>query len=478
VQRWILIVSSLILGAAATPARAGGFLTAHFAGELGNVATDHPTAIYFNPAGLALGVGWRIYAEGLIAWRTVEYTRPEGAISNVTDGKGAPGTPQGGVDTNAGKATLSNIAAAPFLGVVTDLGVPNLGVGVAFYAPFGGQASWDKDDDFADSEQYPGAEDGVQRWATIDGELRSLYLTVAGAYRLPGPRLAFGAGVNFTESNIFTVRARTPQGTDDVIGAAGEVAEGRSMIDTSGFAVAASLGVNWEPMDGLWIAASYQSQPGFGNSTQSGTLTNKFGNGTVLEEQIRLEQELPDIYRVGARYRPTPQVELRVSGDLQRWSVFEHQCLLDNSVSDAAKCELNKDGSYGPDQVREDIIVNIPREWKDTFGVRAGASYWLTPDLELDGGVHYDSSAVPDKTIDASLLDQDKIFVRAGVRWSALPDQLLLALTVNNVFYFERTVAPREDGDIGTVAPSTVPDGAGKYTSNVLFFNLGAEYRF
>ena len=68
-QRSIPITIFLVLSAAASPARGGGFLTAHYAGEQGHVATDNPTAIYFNPAGLALGVGWRIYAEGLLAWR-------------------------------------------------------------------------------------------------------------------------------------------------------------------------------------------------------------------------------------------------------------------------------------------------------------------------------------------------------------------------------------------------------------------------
>lgn len=475
-QRWIPISISLIVCAAASPARAGGFLTAHYAGEQGHVATDHPTAIYFNPAGLALGVGWRIYAEGIVAWRTVDYERPEAAISNVIDGEGEDGTPQDAVAINSGKATLSNVAAAPFLGVVTDFGVPNLGVGAAFYVPFGGQAKWDKNDDFTDNAQYPGAVDGVQRWSTIDGELRSLYLTLAAAYRLAGPRLSFGAGINFTESNILTVRARTPQGTDDVVGPTGNLTEGRSLLDTSGFAIAASVGVNWEVTPGLRIAASYQSQPGFGNSTQSGTLTNKFGASTTDPTEIRLEQELPDIIRLGAQYQPMPQLELRIAGDIQRWSHFEHQCLLDKGSNPDAKCNLRDDGTAISGS--EDIIVNIPREWKDTFGVRAGASYWLTPAFELNGGLLFDTSAVPDKTIDASLLDQNKLFVRAGLRWAAMPDQLILAFTANNVFYFERTVEPRADGTIGTMSPSTVPDGAGTYTQNVLFFNLGAEYRF
>jgi len=478
VPRWIPILFSLVFSAAtaASSAYAGNLITAQFGGEQGHVAADHPTAIYFNPAGLALGTGWRIYVEGTLAWRKAEYDRSESAISNVLDeGETGTGTPADALDVNSGKAKLSNLAGAPFLGVATDLGVPNLGVGVAFYVPIGGQSSWGKNDDYEGDERFPGAVDGPQRWFSTDGELRTLYLSVAGAYRLVGPRLAFGAGINFTQSNIFTTRARNTQGTDDVADASGTLVEGRSLLDTNGFAIAASAGVNWEAMPGLWIAASYQSQPGFGNSTQSGELTNKFGTGDTNTTKIRIDQDLPDIVRVGARYRARPDLELRLAGDFQRWSVFKGQCILNAEVDEDAKCSLRDDGSSRDDT---DIILNIPRQWKDTFGIRGGASYWLNPDLELQGGVLFDTAAVPDKTMEASLPDHDKLYVRAGVRWAVMPDQLLLTLAANNVFYFKRTIEPREQGEIGTVSPSTVPDGAGEYTSNVVFFNLGAEYRF
>lgn len=478
-QRWIPISFSLVLGAAvaATPARAGNLVTAHFGGEQGNVTSDHLTTIYFNPAGLALARGWRIYVEGDVAWRTASYDRSEAAISNVA-GDGEAGTPSDALDVNAGEATLSNIAAAPFLGAATDFGVPNLGVGVAFYVPFGGQASWDKNEKYEGDARFPGAEDGPQRWFDIHGQLRSLYLTVAGAYRLPGPRLSFGAGVNFTQSNIWQVRARTPQGTDDVVGASGSVAEGRSLLKSDGFAVAASAGVNWEAVpDVLWIAASYQSQPGFGNNTQSGELTNKFGAGASSTSKIRVEQEMPDIVRLGFRYQATPELEIHVAGDFQHWSLFNQQCILDASANPDAKCQINPNGTaYGPDM--NSIILSIPRKWKDTYGVQVGGAYWVMPSLELQGGVLFDTASVPDSTLEASLADQNKLFVRAGVRWAVMPDQLLLTLAANNAFYFTRTVGTREQGRIGTLAPSTIPDGAGTYKQNVLFFNLGAEYRF
>src|SRR6185503_14127169 len=201
-----------------------------YAGEHGEPTTDNPTAIYFNPAGLALGTGWRVYAEGIFALRTVQYDRPQLAISNVLDpGDAGSGTPADAMDTNSGKASLSNLIISPFIGAATDFGVPNLGVGIAFFAPMGGQAEWDKNDKYAGSTEYPGAEDGVQRWSTIEGELRSLYLAIGGAYRLPGPRLSFGAGVNLIRSNVETVRARNATGTDDLVTSTGTVLEGRSL---------------------------------------------------------------------------------------------------------------------------------------------------------------------------------------------------------------------------------------------------------
>ena len=471
----ILFAAFALATASAGTSHAGGFAVARYAGEHGHVATDNPTAIYFNPAGLALGTGWRIYAEGLFALRHVTYERPEGAISSIVEpGETGVGTPREAVGANAGTAELNNFVVSPFLGVATDLGVPNLGLGLALHVPFGGQASWDKNEEWIGNTEYPGAEDGVQRWSTIEGSLRSLYVSLAGAYRLPGPRVSLGAGVNIVRSSIQTVRARTAAGTDDLVDASGTALEGRSLIDTSGLHLAASAGVIWEPVDRVWIGASYQSQPGFGTASQSGTLTNKLGPSGTSVGNIDLEQALPDIVRLGVRARVSDQVELRLSGDYQRWSVFQHQCLVDADDT-MSNCDLDEFGNAGPDAAG--IIVNIPRRWRDTFGVRAGGSYWITPAFELNGGANFDTSAVPDETIDASLLDQNKLIVLLGARF-AVSEKLLLAASLNNVFYFDRTVEPRQPGDIGTVPPSTVPDGAGSYSQNVLYLNAGAEVRF
>jgi long-chain fatty acid transport protein len=463
---------------APTAAMAGGFTTARFGGENATPTADQVTAIYYNPAALALGRGTRVYLEGFFALRRASYDRPSSAIDNrISSTENRAGTPNEAVGANTGEATLSNLIVSPFLGVASDLGVDNLGVGLAFYVPFGGQSSWDKVSSFEGDPRYPGAVDGSQRWSTIEGELRAMYVSAAGSYYLPGPRLSFGASLSFVRQETDTVRARTAAGTDDLV-AGDDVIEGRSHIDVAGNSVAAGVGVLWQPVDDLWVGLSYQSQPGFGETGQKGTLTNKFGAGNPNTSDVELRQTLPDVVRAGLRYRIAPRVEGRLSADFQRWSAFENQCLLDATNPDR-NCALNADGSQA--EGAEGIVVNIPRHWKNTFGVRAGASYWLTPALELAAGASFDTSAVPSKYIDPSLMDMTKVIAHAGVRYALLDGRLMLDATFNNVFYFSRDIAPRERNSDGTtdgfLAPSRLPDFAGTYKLNVFYANLAAEYR-
>ena len=453
-------------------------LPAHaLGGAHGHPTTDNATAIYYNPAGLALGTGTRIFVEGLIAYRDASYKRPQGAIDNIQDG--GTGTPTDAVSANSGTATLGNFITSPFLGVVSDLGVENLGVGLAFYAPFGGQASWDKNNEYKDSEDYPGAVDGVQRWATMDGTIRELYLSAGAAYRLPGPRISFGLTASLVSESVNTIRARVALGTDDLVSGAGALVEGRSQIDVAGLTFAAGAGVIWEAIDDLHLGLSYQSQPGFGETTQTGDLNFKFGNSAADTSEIDFKQELPDIIRFGARYKVKDNVELRFSADYTRWSVLENQCLLDAN-DPMANCSLDSNGGNIPGTT-SGVVINIPRYWDDTFGVRAGASYWLNDKTELAGGLSYDSSAVPDKSMDPTFIDMDKLIATVGGRFR-LMDNLQLNASYTHVHYFTRTVDVRERDAMGEgIAfdpPSVVPDHGGTYKQTIGLLNLGVEYQF
>lgn len=462
-------------------AAASGFLVARFGGEHGHPTTDNATAMYYNPAGLALGKGTSVFIDGSLAWRQFNFDRdPDGIDSPLGENTIGEGTPDSdaGREANGGEGSLTNILAAPFLGLRSDLGIEGLGLGLGFYAPFGGSSVYDRSDH---DPAFPGASDGAQRWFVIEGTIRSLYFTGAGAYTIKPANLSIGLGVNVVRSEIKTVRARNAKGTDwtvkqfdannDQQVEQSRIQEGRALLDVSSIDLSLGAGVVWHPNDSVWVGASWQSSPGFGENELEGKFQQVLATGAAEDKKdVSVFQQMPDVFRIGGRYRPSPTQEIRLFADYVRWSVFEEQRVI----------------SSGDDQCDESgKIACIPRFWDDAFGVRAGYSYWLNPTVELLVGAGFDGNAVPDETVDPSLYDTEKFTGSVGGRFGLLDDTLAIAATYTQVFYLERDVSARERGADGlTVLPSKVPgthrgpDGAGVYTQNVGVFNLNVEYTF
>ncbi len=197
-RSWVAVAALATLFAA--EASASGFLVARFGGEHGHPTTSNATAMYYNPAGLALGSGTGVFLDGSLAWRVMEYDRDPGAVDNPLEpgdtGSGTPNTAEG-LEANAGKGTLTNILGSPFLGITSDFGVEGLGLGLGFYVPFGGSSVYDQGDH---DPAFPGAEDGAQRWWVVQGTIRSLYFTAAGAYHIPAANLSIGLSLNAVRS--------------------------------------------------------------------------------------------------------------------------------------------------------------------------------------------------------------------------------------------------------------------------------------
>src|SRR6188508_363523 len=141
----LALAASLACGLAApASAFASGFAAAEFGGEHGNVVTTNPTALYFNPAGIALGEGTRLYVSGVLAWRRASWTHAQ-AASEMPAPPGAEGA-------DTGQARFSNVFGAPALAVATR--IRRLSLGGAFYVPFGGRAYWDPNPRFANDPNF------------------------------------------------------------------------------------------------------------------------------------------------------------------------------------------------------------------------------------------------------------------------------------------------------------------------------------
>jgi long-chain fatty acid transport protein len=456
----LALVASLSLCSSlvASPAHASGVAVARFGGEHGHPTTTNATAVYYNPAGIGLSKNTHLFVDLNLVWRTQTFQRPSSDTPEPADAQGA----------NIGEAKLFNVLPAPGLGATTKLG--DFALGAAIYSPMGGLASWKQNDAFKDNPKYPGPVDGVQRWWGTEGELIEIYTTLAAAYEV-ARGLSFGVSGSLIRSTANTIRARNGDGSDDIR------FEGRSWLDVAGWTWGFGAGVLYEVTpDTFWIGASYTSKPDpFSNEmVLHGTLENNFG-GKISHDDADLHQDLPDIYRLGVRYRPQRDLELRLFGDYTRWSQLERQCVTKKDKP----CALNPDNSaVNPN----DILQNQPRDWNDTFGVRVGASLWTNKTTELYSGIGYSSNAVPDSTLEPTLVDFHSITPSLGARFM-IADWVGLDLSYTQFFWISRDNVGKSrlsKTASGTNQPtaSRIPDAGGKYTQNIGALNVNADFEF
>lgn len=460
----------LVVAMFAARAQASGFATARFSGEHSTAADGTPGAIYYNPAGLSLLDGQQLMIDATLALRSASYDRSPDAIdaSTLSAVQSAGLDSSDARDALSGESTLDDVVLLPFVGIVSDLGMPDspVRVGAAFFVPFGGQSSWNEAEA---SAEFPGQQDGSARWYNIEGTIRSMAGALGVSYQIEAARLSFGVAGNLYFSEVSTLRARNASGADNLVSGDGSLLEGRSWLDVSGVHFGLGAGVLWEAVEQrLWLGASYQSQPGFGTMELKGELHNTLGSAQpAAPADVVFTQELPDIVRFGVRGRPVRRVELRAGVDWTMWSRLQQMCLVNDEVSDVDRtCETRDDGSLVHEEHAGDVIQVFQRRWVDGFGMRVGGSYFAGDALELYGGVGFDSNAVPSSTLDPALFDMAKYSFSLGATYE-LGEHLALSLTLMEIIYLDRDtrgIAGNESFEL----PSRQPANAGVYEQNIL----------
>jgi long-subunit fatty acid transport protein len=161
---------------------------------------------------------------------------------------------------------------------------------------------------------------------------------------------------------------------------------------------------------------------------------------------------------------------LRFGFDYTRWSAYKSQCIIGvDDQGNTGACSFMENGAKAADA--GDVLLNLPRDWSDNLTLRAGGSWWPTDKLEINGGISYDSNAVPDSTLDPAIMDSNKFILTAGAVFD-INRHLSLEATWGNVIYAKRTTAPRETAD-DLAFPSRNPDMAGVYEQFVTYLALG-----
>jgi long-subunit fatty acid transport protein len=456
-------------------ALASGFLTDQFGSDHGSAAQGNAYAVYFNP-GAMVGSPTDITVDTVLAARSVTFNRTA-ALSPGTGASGAANATNAVyTSTNTGQATLFNVLGAPFVGSVLDFGGSKFRLGIAAYIPFGGQVSWDKRAQFANYPPAPGAYDGPQRWSSISTQTSSLYGTVAGAYRLEGLHLGIGASLSVIRTGVIDTRARNLDGSDAVVAANGGLAEGRSYLDVNGIQIGAAAGLYWEPTSKLHFGLSYTSQPNFGTMHLKGTFRDlqgqvSAGSNPEINQSVDLVQAYPDVIRLGATWRVVPEAEIRLDLTEQRWSLFKNQCVVLTGTS----CDVNADGSAATSAAKTNVILNLPRNWKDSLRARLGGAYWVQPQTEVFGSFAFESSPVSDKDQDPLLFDSNRLYGTLGVRYAFTP-HLFGSLAYTYVYFMPVTVNNSAFGSYKQ--PSNSPNENGSYSQELYLLDGAVSYVF
>ena len=455
-KRLGLVGGALLLAAMLAPrtASASGYSVARFGGEHGHPTTTNATAIYYNPAGIGMSEGIHAFVDVSAAWRRVTWEH-SAAPTDDTSVDGA----------NTGRAKMFNVLASPMLGVTGKFG--DFAVGAGFSTPFGGQSTLDTNDKFDGDTAHPGPVDGIQRWYAISGKIQSSFITLAAAYEFPDAHLSVGLSGNLILSKIETLRAKTILSDNNPSASS----EGRSYLDVSGVDFSMGAGVMWEAMpDQLWIGASYQSRPNFsGMKPLEGTLTTRLPLVPESVADVELDSDLPDVYRLGFRFRPEQDIELRLFGDYTRWSVLKRHCVYLKGTG----CNFENEATG---RTTNEVQINQPRDWKDTFGVRAGASVWMTKATEVYAGAGFSSNAVPEDTLEPALPDWDGVSLSAGGRFEIV-DDVHLDTSYTQLIYFPRDNTGKSELP-QLEALSKGPDTGGVYKQMVGVLNVNVDVAF
>jgi long-chain fatty acid transport protein len=463
------------LACASTNAWASGLGTARFGGEHGTPMDTNPTALFYNPGAIGASKGLDIYADGNFAWRVASYERATqagcepGADPDACKAQSPNEVPEpaDAIGANNGEASLFNFAAAPFLGGTLRIPIGDdfgIAFGAGFFVPFGGTSSWSTNEAFDGSAKYPGAVDGVQRWWAIDGYLRALYVSGAVAFSM-FDFVHIGISGGIALSQVDTIRARV-LGTNN-----NDLAqEGRAWLQASGVNGQVGGGVLLTPLDGkLRIGASYQAPAGITEAVMNGYLKKVDGStGQVsgADQIVEFHTVWPDTFRLGVALNIIDALELRLHGEVQRWSLLDDQCI----AIEGTPCEIDEAGK----DVNGNVAANIPRRWQDGFAVRAGASYWFLPEVEGMVGVGYDSSAIPDEVLDPSILDFHDISVALAARFQIV-EVFAAQIGYTQFFYVPRDTTGKFEH---LQSPSNNPSSAGKYSQAIGVINVGAEVTF
>lgn len=300
----------------------------------------------------------------------------------------------------------------------TNQGTGPFTLGLGVFTPFGLSIRW--------------SDTGIARYNSTRAELITVDANPTVAYRVsPQVSLAVGLNVVYADAKIERMVPITV--------APGVTVDRQLSVKADDTGTGFNLGVQLRPSDQVRIGLTYRSEVKY---VMRGTAQLL---GVTTPANTHIAFKLPSVVTAGIAYRVNPQLTLEADVDWVDWSTFRSlQLVTDNPL-------LNN---------------TIPRNWKDAYSLRVGGNYRLDDHWTLRAGYYFDTSPVPDTTLDPMLPDADRHVLAAGFGYRLRQWSLDVGYLIQ--FLQERTVS----GSINT------PPSNGTYDSTIHVLTASVGYRF
>lgn len=326
---------------------------------------DHASTIFYNPAGLGGMEGLNISAGASIiaprsSFRNRTSLAPVGAKYEMKD---------------------QNFLVPNFYGTyqITD----GLTAGLGVYAEFGLGTEWD--------------DDWVGRASSTKADIQTITVNPAIGYEINNTGIGtirIGAGLRaIAYGKVELARAVTdfsPEGSFALEGDLKEPAFGYN------------LGVMYSPMEEVTLGFTYRSsiEAEFEGDAQFNNLTVGF----PAEAQGGTKIEFPASYVIALNVKPLSNLTLEADYLWFGWSSYDE--LIINFDRDVPALGGR-------------TIVN-PRNYEDTYQIRFGAEYgqFGVEGLTLRAGIGFDENPIPERDVDPTLPDSDRIEFSGGLTYA------------------------------------------------------------
>lgn len=333
-----------------------GFATAR--GEAFVATADNPSAIYYNPAGLAQLEGQNIRSGIYGIYFDPSFQPPSGAINGGTT-----------------YHTDNHAAAAPQFFYACSLKDQPWSFGLGIYAPFGGGVKWPQDTGF--------------RTVGIKSELTYIRFNPEVAVKI-APGFSFGFGPMINYSKLYTDQGLRPfyqpPNTNFF------------RFNGDGWSIGYNVGLLWQPHEKISFGATFRSAS---TVTMSGHTRFEQVPGVIGNTRLPAEADFtfPLNGVVGISWRPTPKWNLEFDADYTDWSSFDTVTLHQKETP--------------PFGVKQDIPITF--KWQASWMYEFGVTRYLDDGWQVSAGYLFSENAVPDAFFTPLVPDQDRHFVSLGI---------------------------------------------------------------